>query len=59
LGTLAPATPRFALSYAKGAGDSTGIKLEIAPSGKPEEFTTYLEGGARRRKEPRSRSGKS
>jgi hypothetical protein len=44
----APSTPRFRLSYRKGAEESVGIKFEVAPPGKPDAFRTYLEGRARR-----------
>jgi hypothetical protein len=42
-----PSAPRFRLTYKKEADDSVGIKFEIAPPGKAEEFKTYLEGKAR------------
>lgn len=41
--------PRFRLIYEKESDDRTGIKFEIAPPGKPDEFKTYLEGKARRK----------
>ena len=44
-----PHTPRFRLSYQKEAVDRIGIKFEIAPPGKPEEFKIYLEGKARKK----------
>jgi hypothetical protein len=59
LSDAAPAAPRFRLSYRKGANDSMGIKFEIAPPGNPDGFKPYLEGNARRQKEPRSASPKS
>jgi hypothetical protein len=45
----APQAPRFRLSYQKEAEDRVGIKFEIAPPGKPEEFKTYLEGKAKKK----------
>jgi len=42
----APGAPRFRLTYQKEGDDRVGIKFEIAPPGKPEEFKTYLEGKA-------------
>ena len=45
----APSAPRFRLTYQKEAEDRVGIKFEIAPPGKPEEFKTYLEGKARKK----------
>ncbi len=45
----APSAPRFRLTYQKEAEDRVGIKFEIAPPEKPEEFKTYLEGKARKK----------
>jgi hypothetical protein len=45
----APSAPRFRLTYQREAEDRVGIKLEIAPPGKPDEFKTYLEGKARKK----------
>ncbi len=59
LSDAAPATPRFRLSYTKTGDDSMGIKFEIAPPGKPDQFKTYLEGNARRQKESKSGTPKS
>jgi hypothetical protein len=44
-----PSAPRFRLTYQKEAEDRVGIKFEIAPPGKAEEFKTYLEGKARKK----------
>ncbi len=44
-----PHTPRFRLTYQKEAEDHIGIKFQIAPPGKPEEFKVYLEGKARKK----------
>jgi len=43
--------PRFRLIYQKESEDRIGIKFEIAPPGKPDEFKTYLEGKARKKTE--------
>ena len=47
----APSAPRFRLIYQKEPEDRIGIKFEIAPPGKPDEFKTYLEGKARKKME--------
>ncbi len=44
-----PAAPRYRLSYRKVKDNSLQIKFEIAPPGKPDAFSTYLEGGAHRK----------
>jgi hypothetical protein len=44
----APSDPRFRLTYTKGKNGTLAIKFEIAPPGKPDSFSTYLEGVARR-----------
>ena len=49
ISAAAPHAPPFRLSYQKKAEDRVGIKFEIAPPGKPEEFNTYLEGKARKK----------
>ncbi len=54
LGDIAPASPRFRLSYARGKGEMVRIKFEIAPPGKADAFKTYLEGNAIRL-DPKSR----
>ena len=51
ISTPAPGAPRFRLTYQKEADDRVGIKFEIAPPAKPEEFKTYLEGKARKKQE--------
>jgi hypothetical protein len=45
----APSAPRFRLTYQKESEDRVGVKFEIAPPGKPEEFRVYLEGKARKK----------
>ena len=44
-----PHAPRFRLTYQKKGDDHVGIKFEIAPPGKPDEFTMYLEGKAKKK----------
>ncbi len=44
----APGAPRFRLTYIKLDEKSLRIQFEIAPPGKPEAFSTYLEAKARR-----------
>jgi hypothetical protein len=45
-----PREPRFRLTYTKEADDRLGIKFEIAPPGKPDEFKSYIEAKARKKK---------
>ncbi len=40
--------PRYRLTYTRVDQDRLKIKFEIAAPGKPEQFTTYIEAGARR-----------
>ncbi len=47
-----PSTPRFRLSYTRAKKGTLDIKFEIAPQDRPDRFSTYLEGVARR-KSPR------
>jgi hypothetical protein len=51
--------PRFRLSYTKTADDSLEIKFEIAATGKPEAFQTYLDGRAKRKKSSASTAPKN
>ena len=44
-----PARPRYRLTYRETGADTLTIKFEIAPPGKPEAFTTYIEARARRK----------
>jgi hypothetical protein len=48
LSDAAPSAPRFRLTYVKGKEGKVTIRFEIAPPGKPEAFSTYLEGAAHR-----------
>jgi hypothetical protein len=45
-----PSAPRFRLTNAKAGADKVTITFEIAPPGKPESFTRYIEAAARRKK---------
>ena len=40
--------PRYRLTYARIDQDHVKIKFDIAPTGKAEQFATYIEAGARR-----------
>jgi hypothetical protein len=44
-----PSTPRFRLTYTAIGQDTVAVRFEIAPSGKPDEFTAYLKGTAHRK----------
>ena len=41
--------PRFRFSYVETAPGALAIKFEIAPPGKPDSFSTYIEASARRK----------
>ena len=41
--------PRFRLTYTRADADHLQLRFEIAPPGKPDVFSTYIEAGARRR----------
>ena len=43
-----PSAPRFRLTYIRRENDM-GVKFEIAPPGKPDAFTPYVEGTVRRK----------
>ena len=43
-----PSAPRFRLTYSKIAGDRLRLKFEIAPPGKPDSFSPYIEATAKR-----------
>jgi hypothetical protein len=48
LSDAAPSAPRYRLTYTKEKNGMLGIKFEIAPPGKPNAFSTYIEARARR-----------
>lgn len=54
----APSQPRFRLTYNQQKDGTVGIKFEIAPPGKAEEFKTYVEGTVRPRDRKASEAGK-
>jgi hypothetical protein len=41
--------PRYRLTYRKTGDDQVAIRFEIAPPGKPEGFSTYIDATARRK----------
>ncbi|MFB3922395.1 MAG: hypothetical protein ACE145_11775 [Terriglobia bacterium] len=45
-----PSAPRFRLTYTKGKSGGLKILFEIAPPGKPDVFSPYIEATASRRK---------
>jgi hypothetical protein len=46
----AASQPRYRLTYRKTRDDRVAIQCEIAPPGKPDAFSTYIEATARRKK---------
>jgi hypothetical protein len=42
-------SPRYRLTYVKSGSDTLTLKFEIAPPGKPDSFSTYIEAKARRK----------
>ncbi len=44
-----PSAPRFRLTYTKTGEDTAGIRFEIAPPGKPDAFSPYLDAKVKRR----------
>ncbi|MDP2208608.1 MAG: hypothetical protein Q8K98_07520 [Bacteroidota bacterium] len=49
LSDLSPASPRFRLTYTKRGKDTLNILFEIAPHGKPDAFSKYIEATAHRK----------
>jgi hypothetical protein len=47
---ILPSSPRYRLTYAKNGADALSVTFEIAPGGKPDAFTAYLQASARRAK---------
>ena len=43
-----PLVPRFRLTYQLTGSDAVTVRFEIAPPGKPDDFSLYLQGTARR-----------
>jgi hypothetical protein len=58
LSDATPQSPRFRLTYTKEKDDLVGIKFEMAPPGKPDDFKTYLEGRARKKNGPEAGASK-
>lgn len=48
-----PSAPRFRFTYKKANNDSMTFQFDIAPPGKPEAFSKYLEGSLRRKQPAR------
>jgi hypothetical protein len=44
-----PSSPRYRLTYVMTGGDTVNIKFEVAPPGKPDSFSTYIEAKAKRK----------
>ena len=42
-------SPRYRLTYVKTGGDTLTLRFEIAPPGKPDSFSTYIEAKAKRK----------
>lgn len=49
LSEASPSSPRYRLTYFMTGGDALSLKFEIAPPGKPDSFSTYLEAKAKRK----------
>jgi hypothetical protein len=46
----APSQARYRLTYRKTGAGRVALRFEIAPPGKPEEFSTYIDATARRKR---------
>jgi hypothetical protein len=44
-----PSSPRYRLTYVMTGSDTLTLKFEIAPPGKPDSFSTYVEAKVRRK----------
>jgi hypothetical protein len=49
LSEVLPSSPRYRLSYVETGSDTLTLRFEIAPPGKPDSFSTYIEAKARRK----------
>jgi hypothetical protein len=49
LSEVSPSSPRYRLTYTKTGSDTLTVRFEIAPPGKPEAFSTYIEAKAKRK----------
>ena len=46
---MLPSSPRFRLTYVKTSSDALSLRFEIAPPGRPDSFSTYIEAKAKRK----------
>jgi hypothetical protein len=44
-----PSSPRYRLTYLLTGGDASTLRFEVAPPGKPDSFSTYIEAKAKRK----------
>jgi hypothetical protein len=44
-----PSRPRYRLTYVRTGSDTLTLRFEIAPPGKPDSFSTYIEAKAKRK----------
>jgi hypothetical protein len=44
-----PSNPRYRLTYVKTGSDTLTLRFEIAPPGKPDSFSTYIQAKAKRK----------
>jgi hypothetical protein len=44
-----PSNPRYRLTYVRTGSDTLTLRFEIAPPGKPDSFSTYIEAKAKRK----------
>jgi len=49
LSEVLPSSPRYRLTYVRTGSDTLTLKFEIAPPGKPDSFSTYIEAKAKRK----------
>jgi hypothetical protein len=49
LSEVSPSSPRYRLTYVKTGSDTVTLKFEIAPPGRPDSFSTYIEAKAKRK----------
>jgi hypothetical protein len=49
LSGIIPSEPRYRLTYSRGLNEVVEIRFEIAPQGKPDAFSKYIEAKARRK----------
>jgi hypothetical protein len=44
-----PSSPRYRLTYLMSGSDALTLKFDVAPPGKPDSFSTYIEAKAKRK----------